>query len=345
MEATILRCRGVKGRGIVNVGPGKVELRDLELPEPGPRDVVVDTRHSMVSPGTERSVLMGERFYGRASGYRVDLAPFPQVGGYQKVGVVAAAGAEVEGLGPGDWVFCTLGSTGLDEFPWGGHVRPSIQPQEQVLKLPSGLDPVLASGLVLTQVGYNHASRPPIKEGTKALVVGDGLVGQWTAEALQLRGAAVLLAGHHDERAACCRLSGRSRWVNTLRQPLEDAAAEFCPGGLSVIVDTLTGTESLHRDVDLLRHNGHLVAGGYYVHGCNLIDYIRLTSKETTLYTPGGFTRERLEATLELVAAGRIDVAGKITHRLPIADYARAFDLLLNRGEHFLGIVIDWQGR
>ncbi len=335
----------VKGQGIVNVEPGKVELWDLELPDPGPRDVVVDTRHSMISPGTERSVLMGERLYGRAPGYPTEAPPFPQIGGYQKVGVVAEVGREVTGLKKGDWVFCRVGATGLDEFPRGGHLRPSIQGQDQVLKLPPGLDPVLASGLVLTQVGYNHASRPPVGPGTKALVVGDGLVGQWTAEVLQLRGAEVLLAGHHDERMACCRLRGESRCVNTLREPFEEAAAEFCPGGFPVIVDTLTGTDSLHRDMDLLCHGGHLVAGGFYVRGRNLIDYIKLAPKETTLHMPGGSQPERLEATLALVASDQIDVAGKITHRFALRDYQKAFGLLLRRSEHFLGMVIDWRQR
>jgi 2-desacetyl-2-hydroxyethyl bacteriochlorophyllide A dehydrogenase len=195
---------------------------------------------------------------------------------------------------------------------------------------------------VLTQVGCNHASRPPVGAGTRALVIGDGLVGQWTAEALQLRGAAVLLAGHHDGRMARCRLAGDSRRVNTLRTPLEQAAAEFCPGGLPVIVDTRTDAEALHEAVGLLRHSGHLVAGGYYVEGRNLIDYAVLTSKETTLYTPGGWQRDRLEATLELVASGRVEVAGKITHRLGLSEYAKAFGLLLSRTEDFLGMVIDW---
>jgi 2-desacetyl-2-hydroxyethyl bacteriochlorophyllide A dehydrogenase len=332
----------VRGLGIVNVAPGRVDLWELDLPEPGPRDVVVDTRYSMISPGTERSVLLGERFYGRASGYRRDLPPFPQVGGYQKVGVVLSAGREVRSVAEGDWVFCTVGATGLAEFPRGGHVRPSIQPEDQVLKLPDGVDPVLASGLVLTQVGYSHASRPPVGAGTRALVIGDGLVGQWTAEALQLRGAAVLLAGHHDGRMARCRLAGDSRRVNTLRTPLEQAAAEFCPGGFPVIVDTRTDAEALHEAVGFLRHNGHLVAGGYYVEGRNLIDYTVLTSKETTLHTPGGWQRDRLEATLELVASGRVEVAGKITHRLGLSEYAKAFGLLLSRTEDFLGMVIDW---
>lgn len=332
----------MKGQGIVNVAPGQVELWDVELPEPGPLDVVVDTRHSMISPGTERSILMGERFYGRAPGYPADAAPFPQIGGYQKVGVVTAVGPQVQGPEEGDWVFCTVGASGLAEFPYGGHVRPSVQSQSHVWKLPPGLDAVLVSGLVLTQVAYNHASRPPVEEGTKALVVGDGLVGLWAAEALQVRGAAVLLAGHHDERMACCRLRGGSRSVNTLRQPLEGPAEEFCPGGFPVIVDTLTDTESLHRDVDLLGHNGHLVAGGFYVKGRNLIDYLKLTGKETTLYMPGGWERSRMDATLDLIVSGHVDVAGKITHHFAPADCHKAFDLLLNRREHFLGMIIDW---
>ena len=334
----------MQGRGIVNVRPGEVELWDLDLPEPGPDDVVVETRYSMISPGTERSVLMGERSYGRAPGHPADLPPFPQVGGYQKVGVVVQVGKNVREFAEGDWVFCMVGQSGMAEFQRGGHVSPSIQSADQVLKLPPDVDPVLFSGLVLTQVGYNHASRPPIEDGTKVLVLGDGLVGQWLAESIQLRGAQVLLAGHHDERLACCRLQAGSEAVNTTREDLEERAEAFCPDGFPVVADTLTSADAIHFAAGFLRHNGHLVAGGYYIEGQNLINYQTLCSREATLYTPGGWQRQRLEETLALVASGQLDVEGKITHHFPVAENCwRAFELLVDRSEHFLGIVMDWE--
>jgi len=326
---------------IVNVAPNRVELREVGLPDPGPDDVVVLTRHSMISNGTERSVLAGERKYGRAAG-DPDAPPFPQVGGYQKVGVVEAVGRDVRGLKEGDWVFAAMGRIAFREFPFAGHVGVSITRQGDVLMLPEGLDPVAASGLVLTQVGYNHGSRPPVSEGTRAIVFGDGLVGLWTAETLQARGAAVLLIGRHDERLKTFETRGGSRAVNSRRSDAGRAAEEFSPGGAPVVVDTLTTTEALQSSLRYLAHDGHIVAGGYYIEGHNLIDYMQLAVREATLYTPGGWTRPRLERTLDWIVRGHLRVLNKITHHWPIARAAEAFDLLINRHEPFLAMVIDW---
>jgi 2-desacetyl-2-hydroxyethyl bacteriochlorophyllide A dehydrogenase len=326
---------------IVNVAPNRVELQQVGIPDPGPDDVAVITRHSMISNGTERSVLAGERGYGRAEGDH-SAPPFPQVGSYQKVGIVEAVGRDVHGLAEGDWVFATLGRTTLREFPMAGHIAISVTHQNDVLKLPRDLDPVAASGLVTTQVGYNHGSRPPVAEGTRAIVVGDGLVGLWSAETLQARGAAVLLIGRHDERLRTFDERGESRTVNARNENAELIAAQFAPGGASVVIDTMTTAEALHRSLRLLAHDGHIVAGGYYIEGHQLIDYMQLTAREATLYAPGGWTRARLERTLQWIAAGRLRVLDKITHRWPVERAAQAFDLLVHKSEPFLAMVIDW---
>jgi len=326
---------------IVNVAPNRVELQEVAVADPGPDDVVLRTRHSMISNGTERSVLAGERKYGRAAG-DPEAPPFPQVGGYQKVGVVEAAGRNVRGVAEGDWAFATLGRIEFAEFPGAGHVGVSVTHQRDVLRLPEGLDPVAASGLVVTQVGFNHGTRPPVSAGCRAVVVGDGLVGLWAAETLQARGAAVLLIGRHDERLRTFRTQGESRTVNARRAEVDQAAEEFAPGGAPVVVDTLTTTDALHASLRFLARDGHIVAGGYYIEGHNLIDYLLLSVREATLYTPGGWTRPRLERTLEWIAEGRLRVLDKITHRWPVARAAEAYDLLVHKGEPFLAMVIDW---
>ena len=68
--------------------------------------------------------------------------------------------------------------------------------------LPAGLDPVAYAGLVLTQVGFNCGSRSPVTPGSTAVVIGDGLVGQWAGQTLVQRGARVVMVGRHPDRLA-----------------------------------------------------------------------------------------------------------------------------------------------
>ena len=326
-----------KTLAIVNVAPNRVELQEVGLPDPGPEDVVISTRHSMISNGTERSTLAGERKWEGGA------APFPQIGGYQKVGIVESCGRNVTGLTEGDWAFGTMGIVNLPNASWAGHVGVNVIDKQEVIKLPAGLDPIAASVLVITQVGFNHGSRPPVSDGTRAIVVGDGQVGLWSAETLQERGAAVLLIGRHDYRLKTFQPKGESRILNSKEQDITSAVAEFAPGGAPVVIDTLTTADALHASLRFLAHDGHMVAGGFYIEGYHLIDYMQLTAREATLYTPGGWTRARLEQTLAWIAQGKLQIQNKITHRWPIARAVEAFELLINKQEPFLSMVIDWE--
>jgi bacteriochlorophyllide a dehydrogenase len=325
-----------KALAIVNVAPNQVELQEVPLVDPGPDDVVVLTRHSMISNGTERSVLAGERTYG------LPIYPFPQVGGYQKVGVVESVGKNVTGIKEGDWVFAVFGKIGFKDIPCAGHVGVAVAEKDWVVKLPEGLDPLVASGLVLTQVGYNHGSRPPVQAGTRAVVVGAGLVGLWCAETLQERGASVMLLGRGAYRLNFFHPQGDSCTVDVSATDADKAVKEFCPNGAPIVVDTLTKTEDLQKSLRFLAHDGHIVAGGYYVEPFHLLNIQNFHDKEATLYTPGGMTRERLIKTLDWIVAGKLQVQDKITHHWPIAKATEAYDLLVHGGEPFLAMVIDW---
>ena len=55
-----------------------------------------------------------------------------------------------------------------------------------------------------------------------------------------------------------------------------------------------------------------------------------------------GYARERLEATLGLIAEGAMKVEELVTHELALADAPRAYAMLLDPSAMFLGVVIRW---
>src|SRR5262249_30812981 len=112
----------MQAQAVVATQPRRVAFQSVTVPDPGPEDVVVRIRHSWISNGTEGSFVRGERIAGDTPRKESDPLPFPHVPGYQKVGVVEWAGAEVGDIRVGDVVFATVSRVEEMFYPFGGHV-------------------------------------------------------------------------------------------------------------------------------------------------------------------------------------------------------------------------------
>ncbi len=329
---------------VVFTGPRQVSYQEVICPEPGPGDVVMDLHHSWISNGTEGSFLRGERLSGDVAWKPGDPSPFPMIAGYQKVGRISRVGAAVAGLAPGDWAYAAMSrvtGTTLDEL--AGHVSPSVCRAESVIPLPPGVNPLAFSGLMLTQVGYNCGTRPPVGPGQLAVVLGDGLVGQWAGQTLARRGARVVMIGRHEDRLARFRphgiaLRGEAGRGATGLQALG-------PGPVHALVETTGDAGAIEAFRPLMARGGHVVVAGFYRRS-GMIDLQEalqgFRNHELSFDLVSGGTRERLAETLNWVADGRLDTLGLITHRFPVEDAAKAWRLIETKGEPVLGVVLDW---
>jgi threonine dehydrogenase-like Zn-dependent dehydrogenase len=225
--------------------------------------------------------------------------------------------------------------------PWGGHISPKVVDRSQVWKVPEGVSPVALSGLVLTQVGYNSGMRAPVNIGATALVIGDGLVGQWTAQTLHWRGAKVILAGKHAERLALFPAGAGRYPVDITTKDLAGTAKRIAPEGVSILVDTVGAIPTIRELFPLLAHNSHIVSTGFHGTDC-LFDIQLLRFKECALHSPSGWQIHRMDETLALIAAGHLEVESLITHRFPVEQAAEAWKLILDRDKPSLGVLLTW---
>lgn len=330
----------MKAEAVVAVEPWRVEYRPVEVPEPGDDDVVVRLTHSWISNGTEGSFIRGERIAGDTPRADSDPMPFPHVPGYQKSGIVERVGAAVGHVRPGDRVFASVSRVNGMFYDHGGHINPAITHGSQVWKLPDGLDSLAASGLVLTQVGLNTGSRPTAGPGDCAVVIGDGLVGHWTAQTLQDRGARVLMLGRHADRLA--RLTVRDGDATLIESDgWFDAIVAWASEGVQVVADTVGSIETIEALLPAMRHNGHIASAGFYGPR-GRIDIQQLRAREITLHAPAGWSANRMETTLRMLAEGRLTTLPLITHRYAAAQAAEAYGMILHRRPGVLGVALDW---
>jgi len=331
----------MKANAVVFTAPNTVKFQTVGCPDPGPRDAVVRVTHSWISNGTEGSFLRGERINGDTPKKPGDPEPFPIVAGYQKVGIVESVGAEIDDLKPGDSVFCIAGLVEGMFKPSGGQVSPSVSPRDVIWKLPKSPEPLAFAGLVLTQVGYNCGMRAPVKPGDWAVVLGDGMVGNWSAQMLAWRGANVIVVGRHAYRLALAeRLSGcqivreqDGDWTNAVR--------EIAGEQVAVAVDTVGSPNLTETVIGLMRREGHIVSAGF-CRGEDRISLQSLRDREISLDSVSGLTPPRMDETLKLIADGTLQTLPLITHHFPAYRAADAWKLIQNRNEPVLGVILDW---
>jgi 2-desacetyl-2-hydroxyethyl bacteriochlorophyllide A dehydrogenase len=314
----------------------RVEVREIDMPPPGPGEVQLRTSYSTISCGTEGWALKQLFTWART--------PFPCVPGYQRVGTIAALGPDVEGWQVGDRVMATVGRWEGKVVPfWGSHAAVANTVASELYWIPDGADEVDASGAVVAQVGYNAASRVALEPGDWGVVYGDGLIGQCAAQAARARGANVALVGHRPERLDLADQYSADVAVNSHDGGVVEAVREHAGDHVRFVIDTVQTEAAQQEYVPLLEHGrGQIVYSGFTPTE-TWASMALLQKMELTTHYVSGWTRDRMDATLALMAEGQMRLLPLITHQVDaVARGADMYRLILAKSEPFLGISLKW---
>lgn len=224
-------------------GAELIEVVEVDVPEPGPGEVLVRVETAGVNPldhklrdGSSRAV----------QGY----ADFPLPLGRECYGVVEAAGAG-SSFAPGTPVL------GLPRSytAVGTHADLVVLADDEVAPAPDGVDPLVLGGLPIAGLtAWNTVhSIAEVRAGQQVLVVGaGGGVGQWLVQLCVAAGATVFASAstRHGERLASY---GATHVDYTTTDP-----ADVVPP-LDVVLDGVY-FETFEAALDLLRPDGRMVA-------------------------------------------------------------------------------------
>jgi len=316
-------------------GTGHAVVLTQPVPELRKGTVLVETRASLISPGTELGLAKSQRKDPAAQ------AGQPRPFGYQNSGVVVEVGPGVKEFKPGDRVSCLGGG-------YAQHATYSVVPKNLCARLPDNVsfEEGAFSNLVLTSLHAVRRGEPEL--GENLLVVGLGLVGQMAARLGQIAGMYVM---GWDMSPFRCELA--KKWgideVAVVGQEDEVAKSKAFTrnGGFDMAVMAFggDGTKAVQsvKGVMLLSPDTHqmgriCLVGGLRTDlgwGANLGNLdLRCCSRTGPGYHddpwevgdyeyPPVFmrwtTRSNLEYALRLMSEGKLDVKCLITHRLPLA--------------------------
>ena len=339
-------------RQAVIVEPHKAEVRAVELPDPAPNQILVETEVSAVSAGTELAVWTGTHQWLKDP--NLPDWKFPFRPGYSAAGTVVAVGAAVAGWRPGDRVSYP-GNHASAELLTLGHER------GRLWRLPDGLDAERAAWACIARYGMGAGIRAGVTLGRSAAVLGLGIIGQFALRCLLAAGAhpVVGIDGVRMRREAA-RAAGADHVLDPAAGEAGVQLAAFLgTRGAEVVADATGVPAAVPAAMRLACDGGQVVVVGSprgKAQDVNFYDdlhrrYLEVTGAHGNMLFEPAHTRlagawdidKAQRWLLAALSAARLSTAGLVTHRIEPAGLGTAYEGLLQHKEEYLGVVVRWK--
>jgi threonine dehydrogenase-like Zn-dependent dehydrogenase len=328
------------------VGRRQLELRQERLADPGPGEVLIQTRVSALSVGTEvwRYVNGGHRG-GEGS-----------TCGYNSVGVVAAVGSAVADLREGDAVFTTQ-----------PHADFVLVDARQAIRLPPNADFEAASFTYLPTLGLHALRSAGYQAGDNVLIVGLGVVGVLAAQVARLVGARVGALEVDPLRRNIAAQAGVDPVLDSgAPDSLQRLDALFGTPGPDVIVETSQAWSGLADAVRVAHPETRIAIVGIYrteptaevargllratfmdrdhFHNQHL-RFIGCSNDPSDDYPPNVVRwtiRRNMQYVAEQITAGRLAPSRVITHRFGWQELEHVYQRLADGDRSMVGVTLHW---
>jgi L-iditol 2-dehydrogenase len=319
------------------VEPGRVEIREADVPEPQAGGLVVRIRVALTDGTDLKAFRRGH-----------PLMPMPTRFGHEFSGDVTAVGEGVTTFSVGDPImmvqsapdgtcfWCTRGQEELCEtltttMIFGAYAEyialpPNLvarnafrKPDDVSYEAGAFLEPV---SCVVHSLGSLGARR-----GDIVAIVGDGGFGILHALVALAQGARPILVGRRPARLELARSLGLNFVVNAKEADPIAAIRELTHGrGADAVIETTGTLEVWEAAPQYVRRGGTAVLFGGLRGGSRVAyDAARLHYDEVKLTSPFHFTPRDVRAAFDLIVTGAIDVVPLITERFSLTELAGAF--------------------
>ncbi len=366
---------------VQDIRSGKTQLIEIPVPVVQPKMALVRTHASLVSAGTERALVefAGKSLIGKAAS-RPDLVrqviekarregllttidavtnrldqPLPL--GYSSAGTIEGLGPGMEGFQVGDRVACAGGGYAV-------HAEYALVPRNLIARIPEKVSFKAGAFATVGAIALHGFRLGEAGVRDRVAVIGMGLLGLLTANIARAAGCAVLGIDVDPQRVEEARQLGFDAAV---REEAEQATPEFTNHlGFDLVQicadtpsdDTVELAGAIARDRGVVVATGvvgtHLPRKMYYE---KELRFHISRSYGPGRYDPGyeesgqdypyGYVRwtegRNLQAFLELLESGSVDVEPLITQEFAIEDALQAYDLIAGKGKtRYTGILLTY---
>lgn len=326
-----------RNQRVVFVERGGAQLEETPIPTPAAGQLLIRTRSTLISPGTERAFFLG-----------LPNTPqqYPHHPGYSNIGEVIACGEGVADWAPGQRVANT-----------GGHAAYVVINAQKCVPVPDGLVDEEANFFNLASIAMQGVRKARIELGEPVAVIGAGLIGLLALQLAKLNGGLPVISVDTDERRLAFAQQVKVDITVKADDQLQATVAQACAAdGAAVVIEATGHPEAIPTAFQLARPGGRVILLGSTRGETEQVNFYRdVHRKGLTVIGAHDIARPKVEShagwwiaqedqrvALNLLAAGRLLVQPLITHRFAWHDAPQAYERLKAWDINTLGMVLRW---
>lgn len=301
----------------------KMVIRDLPVPAPGDNQILVRNKVCAICNSTDRKFYSGKH----------TLAKFPSIIGHEGVGIVEAAGKNINGVKPGDAVLGGKYPDGPEIASlWGQFSEYGILDKDEIVMVPEGVDLEIAACTHMLGEALNAVIVSGLKPGDNIVVIGAGAVG---SSIITLAGnmfpASVIVVDLLQEKLESAIRLGADAAFNINDPELIEKIKRVTNGKPIDIIFEAVGLQNTYNTaVDLADYGSRIMAFGI-VEGDLSVPFRKAYKKELQLrwcahIGKGGNDNKRI--ILNMMKKNLINAEMLITSRYLLKDMEKAFSKL-----------------
>ncbi len=329
---------------VIFVEPKKVAVENRPVPTPGDGAMLVQTIRTLISTGTELTILNGE--FPRDSAWS-NYGKFPFIPGYDNIGVVTDVGKNVDK----SWIGNKVAS-------YASHSAYVTLSPDSVRIVPDGISEEEAAFFTIAEIVMNGVRRGEVCWGESAVVFGLGLLGQLVTRFCHIAGARPTIGVDVSENrlGMIPKLPG-IKGINAKNENTAEKVKDLTNGRMADVAFEVTGDPDLiPKEFEVLKRQGRIVilssprgiTKNFDFHDlCNSPSFTIIgahNGSHPRFETPyNQWTQKRhAELFFKLLADGEIQTKPLISHRASYKDAVSLYDMLMKDRTQAMGVILEW---
>jgi len=334
---------------------GKIEIDEVEIPAAKPGYVLLKIKSCGIC-GSDLHSYFGHWGQGaKASGHEIS-------------GVVVELGEGVTEVKVGDRVcvecfshcgkclYCRTGAHNLclnrassSGGEHSGFAEYGIAHSSSLYILPEGLS--FEQGVLVEPLAVSHRTlcQAQVTHRDTVLILGSGTIGLFCLAAAKAIGVRqTIISTKYEHQAQMALQLCADHVIRIKEQNLREQVKQITNNlGADVVIETIASPENFDDALSVARRKGRLVLVGGY-HKPLEVNIGQVVGLEATIvgsncYAYSGI-RTDFEASINLIASGKVAAAKLVTHRFPLTEIAEAFIVAADKNSGSIKVLVNPSG-